>query len=94
MLLSSGAITLVLGPVFGGADFSQLALALVYNGYSRDFEREADAFAKTHMNELGISPQKLGSILERMTVKARSVDPGWLSTHPSTKERIDYLNAL
>ena len=73
--------------------------ALLSAKYSRDFEREADAFAADLLRRNGISPGYLADILERLdrTSRARDrsgpVDPEYLSTHPATAERIQWLRA-
>lgn len=60
--------------------------ALIEAKHSRDFEREADAFARARLAELGIAPDRFDAILCRM----EHGDPGigrYLSTHPPTDER-------
>ena len=63
--------------------------------YSRDFEREADEYAKTKMKEAGISPKHLADFFTKMGKKMN--DNGdthsYFDSHPSNKERIDNLIA-
>jgi Zn-dependent protease with chaperone function len=80
---------------------------LVYTGYSRDFEREADRFAYGLLRATQRSPRLLGEALVRLESarpkhgssecvpddaprkeKPEAVEPGYLSTHPATAERI------
>ncbi|HTZ21754.1 MAG TPA: M48 family metallopeptidase [Opitutaceae bacterium] len=73
-----------------------LPVTLLNNGYDREFEREADADAKALLIAARIDPQNLVSILEKLE-KARPAsgrDYSYLSTHPSTAERIRELQAI
>ena len=60
--------------------------------YSRDFEREADDFAFEYLETRGISTNALSDLLLRLE-QSESDDggdiPGWLSSHPPSRERID-----
>jgi Zn-dependent protease with chaperone function len=70
-----------------------LPLFLSQNGYSREFEHEADVYG-AHLcvkNLAGMQPMVL--ILEKLEKAQPSEDmPGWLSTHPHTPERIRHLH--
>ncbi len=60
--------------------------------YSRDFEREADEFAFEYLGTRGVSTNALSDLLLRL--KQSEPDdsggiPGWLSSHPPSRERID-----
>jgi Zn-dependent protease with chaperone function len=79
---------------------------LIFTGYSRDFEREADRFAYGLLRATQRSPRLLGEALARLEgarakkgsqectpddaprKKEEAVEPGYLSTHPATAERI------
>jgi Zn-dependent protease with chaperone function len=72
--------------------------ALLQARHSRDFEREADAFAAATLRTNGIEPRKLGQLLVKLRDAAgehkRERDiADYLSSHPPTQERIDALNA-
>jgi Zn-dependent protease with chaperone function len=71
-----------------------LPTLMVQLKYSRAFELEADDYAVDIMNDLGIDPTRLGSILLRMTGEAGAAvdDEGdfsdYLATHPGSAERM------
>lgn len=69
-----------------------LPLILTEMGYSRDFEREADRYAVDTLVALGIPPQRLADILQRIAPDDAE-DLTYLSTHPPTQERLRTLRA-
>ena len=59
--------------------------------FSRDDEREADAFAVDFLRSMGLPPQTMAdalSVLQRETANESGTLPSFLSTHPATEERI------
>ena len=54
--------------------------------YSREFEREADAYSYEYLTNNGISPIHFANILDRISGSGRGI--GFLSTHPSVDERL------
>jgi Zn-dependent protease with chaperone function len=84
----------VAGAVFG--DFSIVvagAMAGVQNlHYSRDAEREADAFSHRFAAAAGLPPQVTAGLWRKLLAEERRRNitgmPLWLSTHPSTEERL------
>jgi Zn-dependent protease with chaperone function len=82
----SGSSELLLGlPVF----LTELA-------YSRDFEREADAYALAYLRSNDLSPHHFAALMGRLetVVEKRQGKKGggwtsYLSTHPITEERIE-----
>jgi Zn-dependent protease with chaperone function len=68
---------------------------LINARYSRDFEREADAWAAALLRRHDVDPSHLGAILARMEAQAGAgaVLGGYLSTHPVTEERVRALEA-
>jgi predicted Zn-dependent protease len=89
---TSGSLLLV--AVFGDvSSASSLAAAapaiLVTSAYSRDFERQADAFAFHWMALHGISPARLGDLLTRLAAAHGSRTVGYLASHPEIQERVD-----
>lgn len=75
---------------------------LVRLGYSRDMEREADDYAVAVLRREGIAPRHLADLLQRLEAAScpqgrAGADcprlPGWLSTHPITRERIARIRA-
>lgn len=79
------------------SDVSQLAgltaflPQLIEAGYSRDFEREADAYAKTWLRAKRIPERRFDDLLCRMVAEHGGEDEGgitrYLASHPSAKER-------
>lgn len=68
-------------------------LILAERGYSRAFEREADQYARVTLRRHGIDPGHLAALLRRLDPAAEH-DHGYLSTHPSTRERAEALLAI
>ena len=67
-----------------------LPFMLLQSGYSREFEREADAYAADNLRAAKIDPGALADALEALEKGRPSggQDFSYLSTHPSTDERI------
>lgn len=66
---------------------------MVNNGYSRGFEREADAAAVTILSRVGYDPNGLVAMLKEME---KNLKPGGLDfakTHPSPKSRIEDIES-
>jgi Zn-dependent protease with chaperone function len=82
-------------------DISSLAAgapsALLEAGYSRDFERDADAYAADVLKRSGISVAHFADILERLDASHRASGSGtvvdYLSSHPATMDRIAWLRS-
>jgi Zn-dependent protease with chaperone function len=94
--LVSGLIALIVGDVSALA--AAAPAALLNARYSRDLEREADAYAVNALRPVGIRPTRLADMLERMerehTKAGRDSPTGafsYLSTHPPTEERLKTL---
>lgn len=92
LVQDSGAALLVVG-VFGDASgVSALAATaptvLVDAAYSRDFEREADAFAFHWMRGHGVPPERLGELLQRLSSRQGAGEMGFLASHPDLQERL------
>lgn len=68
-----------------------LPTLLVRTRFSRDFEREADDHARRLMETAGMDPAHLANLLERMVGPEDAALPGFLSTHPTTAERLARL---
>lgn len=95
-LLESSATALVVAGLTGDiASTTSLAAAaptlLVQTKYSRDNEREADAYAVELMRKANLDPRHLAVMLGRLETHARGKHrdgfPTFLSTHPATEER-------
>ena len=65
------------------------------SGYSRAFEREADAGAAAYAIRMGWGAKSLADMLERIE-KAQPDLQGmsWISSHPDTAERAKTLREL
>ncbi len=74
----------------GGALVGQLAAMAYLNTFSRDAEREADAFAVEVLPKAGIHPEGLVSFFETLNAQrgGGGRPPAFLSSHPTTDERI------
>jgi len=93
-LLEGSAIALLVAGVTGDvASATSLAAAaptlVLQTKFSRDNEREADAYAIDLLRRAGIAPHHFGAILARMEAQAPRgpMLPTFLSTHPATEER-------
>ena len=65
---------------------------LAETSYSRAFEREADAYAVAYLRERDIDTIHFANLLRRMEESADDTGiPGFLSTHPTTKDRAQAL---
>ena len=96
-IFQSGGVGILAGLLWG--DFSSAAagvpVALGTLRYSRKFERDADEFTLTFLRAQNVSTQPLYDFFVRMQAqRSRSgvADiPDFLSTHPSTEERLKRL---
>jgi Zn-dependent protease with chaperone function len=93
MMLQSSVSALLMLAIFGdSSSVSDLIVGvptlLLQSGYSRDFEREADAYARDWLREHEIAGDPLGALLLRLG-KERGDDaaPGYFASHPSARER-------
>lgn len=91
--LAQTSSMLVVWTAFTG-DVSVAALSilgpdqLLAMSYSRDFERDTDRFAFDYLDRAGISPTRLGDILERLEKGSATAGlPTWSSSHPGAEER-------
>lgn len=93
--LRSTSIAVIIVLITGDmAELTEMAIAIptfmVEMGYSRDFEREADARAMELMTAIGEDPAHLADMFELMAVTCSEEDCGntWMSSHPDTRARI------
>ncbi|MHB1351994.1 MAG: M48 family metallopeptidase [Thiobacillus sp.] len=86
--LGAGAILVaVTGDIGSISDLAAgLPSLLLQSGYSRDMEREADAYALAWLNTACIPPARFAAILERLDDDAS--ETGLLDSHPGTRARI------
>jgi predicted Zn-dependent protease len=81
---------LLWGDFAGSAASAPVALGMLR--YSREFEREADDFAVAFVRNQKLSASAVSSFFRRVRQREMSRGdsfPGFLSTHPSTDERIE-----
>ena len=92
--LVAGLAILVTGDVASAASLiAAVPTALAEAGYSRELEREADAYALATFDRHQIDRRHFARILERLAAQPRSELPGFLATHPATEERVRALEA-
>ncbi|AAZ98030.1 putative Zn-dependent protease [Thiobacillus denitrificans ATCC 25259] len=86
--LGAGAILVaVTGDIGSVTDLAAgLPSLRLQSGYSRDMEREADAYALAWLNTACIPPTRFAAILGRIDDDAS--DTGLLDSHPGTRERL------
>lgn len=74
-----------------------LPLVLATTAYSRDYEREADAFARKLARQGGVDPARIAVFFERVHKKYGDHSDSTLaiafSTHPADAERIAFFKA-
>ncbi len=107
--LLSVAAVLIIGDVSSVSSMvTALPVMLTELGYSRDFEREADAHAVATLQRHGIGVEPFAAVLTRLEDQrhcrdgaqgcpAPDDDTRWqsyLSTHPPTAERLRWMRAL
>ncbi len=97
-LYRSFAVALLVGVLFGdltgGTLAGGLAEWLVNTGYSREVERDADAFALERLKAAGIGTEGLADFFARLEEKHGDESGllfGLLSTHPATAERLAHI---
>jgi Zn-dependent protease with chaperone function len=102
MMLQSSIVGLVTAWYIGDVS-SILAAApavLLQANYSRDFEREADAYAVAMLRANGMPPARMADLLERLETSRHAGAPAgddaasaidYLSSHPATAERLRAL---
>ena len=75
-------------------ELAAIAVSTASAGYSRDFERDADAFASRLLESAGRSAVDLADAFRTLLDDCGAVcrdDAGWLSTHPGLDSRIEAL---
>jgi predicted Zn-dependent protease len=89
-------IALITGDVSSATVFgSALPTYLLQSRFSREFEREADAYAVEQLGKAEIAPTHLATMLQRLAATHGESDSsvlGYLRTHPPTPERIQAIN--
>jgi Zn-dependent protease with chaperone function len=99
--LQSSAVVVVAGFLFGdlsgtGSLSVSIPVILLESGFSRDHEREADAFAFELLKRRGQSPEDFAAVMSRLSKhygESASGPVSYLSTHPASAERIEAAKA-
>ena len=75
---------------------SALPLTILTQGYSRDLEREADAYARDLLKARNIPLWNFSSVLLKLETATGTAHEAatYFSTHPSTTERMTFFGAL
>ncbi|MFQ3629647.1 MAG: M48 family metalloprotease, partial [Cyanobacteriota bacterium] len=77
-----------LGNAFQLIPYGGYAANLLYFNYSRDMERQADAFGTRLLASAGYAADGLHGLMMTLAQQERRIAPfEWLSTHPDTAER-------
>ncbi|UHQ18603.1 M48 family metallopeptidase [Lysobacter sp. KIS68-7] len=95
LAIESSSVLVATGLMFGDVSGSSIAVAvpaaLLNSGFSREHEREADAYAIDLLKRRRVAPTAFARMLRRLEQDQRN-EPGgvvgYLSTHPPTPERI------
>lgn len=94
----TGLLIVMLTGDIGTASSMAAALpaVLLQTKFSRDFEREADSYAAQSLLHKNKDPVSLANILARLDQKYEQADEteGFLSTHPLTRERVNFLTTI
>ena len=76
----------------GSEKIEETAKLLTSTAFDRNFEREADLKAVDYLIRTRLNPKPFADFLNMMAAKHdESNSLGWLSTHPASKERADYI---
>lgn len=94
-MVHEGGLALMFGMVTGdpGGLVAGAGRLVIGSAYSRDAEREADAFAVTALAALGGDPTALTPFLAAIETAGGDVTGGLLSTHPLGADRADAITA-
>ena len=86
-------ISLLMNDVNGiMASLAQNANSLENLRYSRSFEKEADVSGFEMLRQNHVDPHGMVSLFQVLKNQEKVDMPGFLSTHPVTQDRINYLN--
>lgn len=92
-LTNAGAIVMAVLVGGGAGDLVRQGGGVLALKFSRDDEREADLLGLELAARAGYNPEASITLWEKMRQVAKSMGPSWLSTHPSSEERILRLKA-
>lgn len=75
-------------------DVTDAATNAVTNTYSRDDEREADQLGVEYMAKAGFDPLGAVHLQEKLGAATKGATLTFMSTHPSSKERVENMKRL
>ncbi|HEX2603576.1 MAG TPA: M48 family metallopeptidase [Oxalicibacterium sp.] len=92
-LVQSSAVGAVVTLLFGdvSAVIANIPTVLLDMKYSRDAERDADDYAIAMMKANGIPLSRMAEAFEQLKSKKGDADMPYLSTHPTTTERVAHI---
>ncbi len=101
-LIKGAVVGSVLGYLSGDLSYitSALPTFILTSSYSRQFEHQADVYAKEQLHKMGISTKPLAKLFENLETfnkkkskESNSSNEGleWLSSHPITAKRVIYF---
>ncbi len=88
---TSFLIGILFGDITGGSAVIFGTRSILDASYTRDAERQADAFAIETMHKLGRSPRPMGELLVRVTGDRGQRTSTILDSHPLGQERLDLM---
>ncbi|WP_159436552.1 M48 family metallopeptidase [Pseudovibrio sp. Tun.PSC04-5.I4] len=91
--------SMFIGDFTGGSIIASLGETMLDSSYSRDMEREADAFAISMLEQAQVGSTGLAGFLKKIASEHEAENSltkalSFLSSHPPTRERVDALNTL
>ena len=100
-IIKGAVASTVIGYITGDLSFiaTTLPTVMITSSYSREFENQADHYAKSELKRLGISSKPLAQLfinLEKFYNKKHQDNNaskylGWISSHPATKDRVKFF---
>lgn len=102
-IIKGAVATTVVGYITGDLSFiaTTLPTLLVTSSYSREFESQADQYAKSELKRMKVSSKPLAKLfinLEKIEKKKHKESNStkyldWMSSHPSTNDRVKFFMA-
>lgn len=89
----AGFVLGLAGVPMGGA-IGSLATTAIITPYERDQEREADRLGIGYAVSAGFNPVGASRLFQRLGEESKGVNIPFLSTHPSSAERVEAMNSL
>ncbi|NEO87016.1 MAG: M48 family metalloprotease [Spirulina sp. SIO3F2] len=90
-LVSRGQLT---ANVVGNLPLGGLATNLLVFSYSRDMERQADRLGTRILASSGYAADGVRNLMATLEAQNHPSPPAWLSTHPDTSDRVNYLETF